>query len=275
MSHDDPAGVPAVDAAHRDPAASMLLLKNIEKFSLDPGYYDAAEIDAPKSSWARRVVALVLTAALGFGMTVSAINLRNINDDVTSPRALLAQQVRDAQVRVRTLDEENQGLQAQARASEVLEGESLELGSGLAVSAGSVRSAGPGVVVSIAEQATSLSGRASRFRDADLRAVVNILWSGGAEAMAINGHRVVASTSVRMAGSSILVNLDPVVAPYVIEAIGDPTELLTALQSGSGAERVAEIEKATSAQVTETRAESLTLGAIPLRSSQATPMESQ
>ena len=91
MSHDDPAGVPAVDAAHRDPAASMLLLKNIERFSLDPGYYDAAEIDAPKSSWARRVVALVLTAALGFGMTVSAINLRNINDDVTSPRALLAQ----------------------------------------------------------------------------------------------------------------------------------------------------------------------------------------
>ena len=275
MSHDDPAGVPAVDAAHRDPAASMLLLKNIERFSLDPGYYDAAEIDAPKSSLARRVVALVLTAALGFGMTVAALNLRNINDDVTSPRALLAQQVRDAQVRVRILDEENQGLQAQARASEVLEGESMELGSGLAVSAGSVRSAGPGVVVSIAEQATSLSGRPSRFRDADLRAVVNILWSGGAEAMAINGHRVVASTSVRMAGSSILVNLDPVVAPYVIEAIGDPTELLTALQSGSGAERVAEIEKATSAQVTETRAESLTLGAIPLRSSQATPMESQ
>ena len=47
MSHDDPAGVPAVDAAHRDPAASMLLLKNIERFSLDPGDYDAAEIDAP------------------------------------------------------------------------------------------------------------------------------------------------------------------------------------------------------------------------------------
>ena len=94
-------------------------------------------------------------------------------------------------------------------------------------------------------------------------------------ALSLSRSAMMACMMDRMAGSSILVNLDPVVSPYVIEAIGDPTELLAALQSGSGAERVAEIEKATSAQVTETRAESLTLGAIPLRSSQATPMESQ
>ena len=198
-----------------------------------------------------------------------------MNEDAASPRALLAVQVRDAQERVQALTDENQGLAAQARASEVLEGASMELGSGLAVAAGSVRSQGPGVVVSIAEKSTSLSGRANPFRDADLRAVVNLLWSGGAEAMAINGHRLVDRTSVRMAGSSILVNLDPVVPPYVVEAIGDPTAMLNALQEGSGAERIAEIEKVTSARVTATRAESLTLGSMPLRSSQATPMESQ
>ena len=253
----------------------MLLLRNIEKFALDPGYYDAARSAAPKRSWIRKIVAMLVFVGLGFGTTVAAVNLRTMNEDAASPRTLLAVQVRDAQERVQALTDENQGLAAQARASEVLEGASMELGSGLAVAAGSVRSQGPGVVVSIAEKSTSLSGRANPFRDADLRAIVNLLWSGGAEAMAINGHRLVDRTSVRMAGSSILVNLDPVVPPYVVEAIGDPTAMLNALQEGSGAERIAEIEKVTSARVTATRAESLTLGSMPLRSSQATPMESQ
>ena len=66
-----------------------------------------------------------------------------------------------------------------------------------------------------------------RVQDVDLQITVNGLWASGAEAIAINGHRLTAVTAVRSAGSAILVDLVPLTGPYVIEAIGDPAQLET------------------------------------------------
>jgi uncharacterized protein YlxW (UPF0749 family) len=58
--------------------------------------------------------------------------------------------------------------------------------------------------------------------DYDLRDVVALLWSNGAEAIAINGQRLVNSTSIYCVGSTILVNDTRLSPPYVVDAVGPP-----------------------------------------------------
>jgi uncharacterized protein YlxW (UPF0749 family) len=59
------------------------------------------------------------------------------------------------------------------------------------------------------------------LHDRDLRAVVNQLWSAGAEAIAVNGLRVTALSVIRVAGEAILLDLQPLNPPYTVSAIGD------------------------------------------------------
>jgi uncharacterized protein YlxW (UPF0749 family) len=67
----------------------------------------------------------------------------------------------------------------------------------------------------------------------DLRAVVALLWQSGAEAIAINGERMTASTAVIDIGGSVLVNAAYVAGPYEITAIG-PKDLFGRLSSAPG-----------------------------------------
>ena len=57
-------------------------------------------------------------------------------------------------------------------------------------------------------------------------------WAVGT-AVSINGQRVVATTSIRCAGSTILINGTRVVSPYTVDALGDPAALGKALQADS------------------------------------------
>lgn len=62
-----------------------------------------------------------------------------------------------------------------------------------------------------------------------LRDVVNVLWGAGAEAIAINGERLVSTSSIYCVGSTILVNDTRMSPPYEILAIGDPATLDAAI----------------------------------------------
>jgi uncharacterized protein YlxW (UPF0749 family) len=62
-----------------------------------------------------------------------------------------------------------------------------------------------------------------------LRDVVNVLWSADAEAIAINGERVVEPTSIYCVGSTILVNDTRTSPPYEFLVIGDQPRLEAAL----------------------------------------------
>ena len=64
----------------------------------------------------------------------------------------------------------------------------------------------------------------------DVRTLVNELWTGGAEAIAVNGERVVGSSAVLDIGGSILVNSAYLSPPYTVTAIGPP-DLYTRLQA--------------------------------------------
>lgn len=58
------------------------------------------------------------------------------------------------------------------------------------------------------------------LHDVDLLMVVNELRCAGAEAIAINGQRVVGSTAIRCVGTVVHINDLPVSAPFIIQAIG-------------------------------------------------------
>ncbi len=67
----------------------------------------------------------------------------------------------------------------------------------------------------------------------DIQAVVNALWSGGAEAMTIQGQRVIATTGVKCVGNTVVLQGVPYAPPYVISAIGDPVALQAALDDSA------------------------------------------
>lgn len=60
------------------------------------------------------------------------------------------------------------------------------------------------------------------IHDSDIRVVINSLWASGAEAIAVNNQRIVASTPIRCAGNTVLINSTRCASPYIIYAIGDP-----------------------------------------------------
>lgn len=73
----------------------------------------------------------------------------------------------------------------------------------------------------------------SIVHDVDIIAVINELKNAGAEAISINEHRVVPTTSISCDGNVIKINGEKVGAPFEIKAIGLP-EQLAALQRPGG-----------------------------------------
>ena len=65
----------------------------------------------------------------------------------------------------------------------------------------------------------------------DIQAVVNALWSGGAEAMTLQKQRVISTTGIKCVGNTVVLHGVPYAPPYEITAIGDLTALQTALDS--------------------------------------------
>ena len=60
----------------------------------------------------------------------------------------------------------------------------------------------------------------------DLQDIVSLLWASGAEAVAVNGQRVVPTTSFHYAGVNILINnANRLTGPYTLTALGDPSTL--------------------------------------------------
>jgi uncharacterized protein YlxW (UPF0749 family) len=54
----------------------------------------------------------------------------------------------------------------------------------------------------------------------DIQAFVNALWAGGAEAISLQGQRIIATTGIKCVGNTVVLDGVPYSPPYVIEAIG-------------------------------------------------------
>ena len=104
------------------------------------------------------------------------------------------------------------------------------------VFAGLTEVEGPGLLVTLRDSAKAPQAFVQEqiIHDGDVLRVVNELWNAGAEAIAVNGHRVVTDTSVRCVGSTILVNNTPVASPVEIRALGDASTMQGALNLPAG-----------------------------------------
>ena len=70
--------------------------------------------------------------------------------------------------------------------------------------------------------------------DGDIIEMVNELKNAGAEAISINGQRVISQTEITCDGNVIRINNQKVGAPYIIQAIGSPEWLESALKLPGG-----------------------------------------
>ncbi len=105
----------------------------------------------------------------------------------------------------------------------------------VALAAGRAAVTGPGVTVALTDAPTGgprTEGVEPDFlvvHQQDLQAVINALWAGGAEAMALQDQRVTATTAFRCVGNVLSLGGRVYSPPYEVRAIGDPDALREAL----------------------------------------------
>lgn len=103
--------------------------------------------------------------------------------------------------------------------------------------AGMTEVEGSGVIVTVKDSMQSnLQGDLNSYiiHDADLLMIVNELRDAGAEALSINNERIIATSEIRCAGSTVSVNNNRYAYPFTIKAIGDPVNLENALKMRGG-----------------------------------------
>lgn len=97
---------------------------------------------------------------------------------------------------------------------------------------------GQGITVTLNDSARSVQmgedPNALLVHDVDILNVVSELKASGAEAISVNGERIVAMSEIRCAGTTILVNTNKIAPPFIIKAIGDPQMLESGLSIKGG-----------------------------------------
>ena len=217
------------------PDASMVLLDEVMRRPLDPGYADEAarRRDGTSTRGPRRTLVLTIVAVLlGAGTAAAAVALQP-RDSVLTARSILhdeiVQRSEDADAAAQAILELDARIDALQNAGlgdaypALLDGTQRD-----GAAAGTVAVTGPGLVVTMRDAVPLLGetdSASKRVLDYDLQVVVNSLWGAGAQAIAVNGHRLTATSAIRSAGEAILVDLVGLSSPYTIEAIGDPSTL--------------------------------------------------
>lgn len=107
----------------------------------------------------------------------------------------------------------------------------------LAAEAGMDPMRGPGLVVTLTDAQRDAEGRFPRdaspddlvVHQQDIQAVLNALWSAGAEGIQMQDQRIIATSAPLCVGNTLLLNGRTYSPPYVITAIGDSAAMQAAL----------------------------------------------
>jgi uncharacterized protein YlxW (UPF0749 family) len=220
--------------------ASMDLLNQILRQPVDPDYaITAAQGGRPLPKW-RWSFALV-TLTIGALLAIAALQTNQAAPALQSERAELISRIKAAennqdqlQARLTSLSAEVGSLREAAVGDDdtlkALVAQIAQLGS----TVGATAVAGPGVLIVVDDAPGENRDVRNRVLDLDLQMLANGLWQAGAEAVAINGHRLSSLTAIRSAGDAITVDYRSLSRPYRIEAIGDPRTLQARFVESSG-----------------------------------------
>ena len=166
----------------------------------------------------------------------------------TGRRVQLVELIRAEQARTRSLEATVAELAADVARFESLEVEGAERVARLQsrvdeamAPAGLTAVRGPGVTAVLTDSALEESPTGNLndlvIHEQDLQAVINALWAGGAEAISVNGQRILATTAIRCVGNTLLLHGGVYSPPYVIAAIGDDVALQAELARDPAVER--------------------------------------
>ncbi|MFJ4628962.1 DUF881 domain-containing protein [Streptomyces sp. NPDC088847] len=199
----------------------------------------------PRVSRAQLIVA-VLLFGLGFGLAVQVASNSNSDSALRGARQEdLVRILDELDDRTQRLEDEKQGLQKQrdelensSDQAEEARKQTAEKEKQLGILAGTVAAQGPGITMTIDD--TKGTVEADMLLDA-----IQELRAAGAEAIQVNGVRVVANTYLSDSDKSVSVDGNKINAPYRFKVIGKPQDLEPALNIPGGVVQTLEKEQAT------------------------------
>jgi uncharacterized protein YlxW (UPF0749 family) len=213
---------------------TMPLLTLITQQAVDEDYQQAARrraagLAAPRQGrpW---LTAAAVVAIFGLLVSTAAVQRSRNADVVDAGRASLTERIDNQRERVAQQQDRIARLRGRIKTvgdrvtSLTTSVEAVEARLGrLQVTTGFVPVRGEGVRVSVDDAESGDPN--GQVRDSDLALLVNALWSSGAEAVAVNGQRITATSSIRRSGSAIEVNSVGIAPPYTVLAIGNSGSL--------------------------------------------------
>ncbi|WP_081237185.1 DUF881 domain-containing protein [Streptomyces viridosporus] len=199
----------------------------------------------PRVTRAQLIVALLLFG-LGFGLAVQVASNSDSDSALRGARQEdLVRILDELDDRTQRLEDEKQGLEKQrdelensSDQAEEARRQTLEKERQLGVLAGTVAAQGPGITMTIED--TKGTVEADMLLDA-----IQELRAAGAEAIQVNGVRVVAGTYLTDSGNGVGVDGNKITAPYRFKVIGKPQDLEPALNIPGGVVQTLEKEQAT------------------------------
>lgn len=161
----------------------------------------------------------------------AAFNIENLISQINKEKETEAQLKNDMEESIKRRDELRKAFFEDTNDDSLWsEWESIRLIAGL------TDVSGPGIEIKLDDAPAKAGGdpRLLIIHDSDIKKILNELKKAGAQAISINGERIVNTSEQVCAGPTILINKNRYPVPYVINVIGDP-DLLYEAVSGSEA----------------------------------------
>lgn len=181
----------------------------------------------------RRSPALLVAAMLMAFLAVVAFRARPADPESRLPtRYRLADLIEQQQQQAVALRREVAALRAEVDAERAAStsrsggtAQQAEVVEAVSTTAGLTAVTGPGLQVTLDDSKLDVTPPEGNVNDLvihsqDVQAVVNALWRSGAEAMSINGQRLVGTSAVLCVGNTLLLNGTVHSPPYVVSAVG-------------------------------------------------------
>ncbi|WP_225839015.1 DUF881 domain-containing protein [Streptomyces sp. NK08204] len=199
----------------------------------------------PRVTRAQLIVALLLFG-LGFGLAVQVASNSDSDSALRGARQEdLVRILDELDSRTQRLQDEKQGLDKQRQELQTSSDQAAEARKQtaekerqLGILAGTMAAQGSGITMTIED--TKGTVQADMLLDA-----IQELRAAGAEAIQVNGVRVVANTYFADSGKSVSVDGNKISAPYRFKVIGKPQDLEPALNIPGGVVQTLEKEQAT------------------------------
>ena len=193
---------------------SLQLIDDLVNRPMDPMFSDSRLVHEHRSTfsiWFNRIVVFIICVGVGFACSLFVQQLQS--DPRKQVRQTLATQLENRNSQIDELTTDVNNLRSQ------VDEQSMTLADPIAASQSD-------------QSSSTRVGTSTNIRvitDLDLQQLVSLMFQNGAEAIAINGNRLGAQTSIRKAGGHILIGMTAIQSPYTIEAIGDKSALAEAM----------------------------------------------